>query len=161
MENNDNLIDNQNNKKTITIEDLNKNIEKYICLTNDVEQLEESIKLTKEKIKETKTQIQGYRILIEEYLINNNINSYTFQNYKFGILERKKTKKPDKDEIHDIVYNEIKDKITKKDIAIKTTEKIVNNVFNGNETERVKKINIKKIKEKQFRSNKIKKINKD
>lgn len=159
MESND-KIDNQNNKKTNTIEDLNKNIEKYICLTNDVKQLEESIKATREKIKEINIQVQSYRSLIEEYLINNNIDAYTFQDYRFGIIERKKTKKPDKDEIHDIIYNEIKDKITKKDVAVKTTEKIINNMINGGETERVKKINVKKIKDKQTKNNKVKKTSK-
>lgn len=158
MENKDNSTDIKNSEKTI--EDLNKNIEKYISLANEVKELEDSIKATREKIKEISIQTQSYRSLIEDYLINNGMDSYTFQDYRFGIVERKKTKKPDKDEIHDIIYNEIKDKITKKDVAVKTTEKIMNNMINGGETERVKKINVKKIKEKQTKSNKIKKTNK-
>ncbi len=158
MENKDNSTDIKNSEKTI--EDLNKNIEKYISLANEVKELEDSIKATREKIKEISIQTQSYRSLIEDYLINNNMDSYTFQDYRFGIVERKITKKPDKDEIHDIIYNEIKDKITKKDVAVKTTEKIMNNMINGGEKERVKKINVKKIKEKQTKSNKIKKTNK-
>ena len=158
MENKDNSTDIKNSEKTI--EDLNKNIEKYISLANEVKELEDSIKATREKIKEINIQTQSYRSLIEDYLINNGMDSYTFQDYRFGIVERKITKKPDKDEIHDIIYNEIKDKITKKDVAVKTTEKIMKNMINGGETERVKKINVKKIKEKQTKSNKIKKTNK-
>ena len=146
MENKDNSTDIKNSEKTI--EDLNKNIEKYISLANEVKELEDSIKATRERIKEINIQVQSYRSLIEDYLINNGMDSYTFQDYRFGIVERKITKKPDKDEI------------TKKDVAVKTTEKIMNNMINGGETERVKKINVKKIKEKQTKSNKIKKTNK-
>ena len=37
---------------------------------------------------------------------------------------------------------------------------MMNNMINGGETERVKKINVKKIKEKQTKSNKVKKTSK-
>ena len=158
MENKDNSTDIKNSEKTI--EDLNKNIEKYISLANEVKELEDSIKATRERIKEINIQVQSYRSLIEDYLINNGMDSYTFQDYRFGIVERKIIKKPDKDEIHDIIYNEIKDKITKKDVAVKTTEKSMKKMINRGETEKVKKINVKKIKEKQTKSNKIKKTNK-
>ena len=95
-----------------------------------------------------------------EYLINNNIDTYTFNNYKFGIVERKKTKKPDKDEIHNIIYNEIKDKMTKNTDVIKTTDNILNDIINGGEVEKVKKVNIKKLKNNQPKNIKFNKKSK-
>ena len=137
------------NNKDSNIEDLNKSITAFIEISNSIKELETSIKSTREKIKEENVKLHNYKSLIEEYLINNNIDTYTFNNYKFGIVERKKTKKPDKDEIHDIIYNEIKDKMTKNTDVIKTTDNILNDIINGSEVEKVKKVNIKKLKNNQ------------
>lgn len=137
------------NNKDSNIEDLNKSITAFIEISNSIKELETSIKSTREKIKEENVKLHNYKSLIEEYLINNNIDTYTFNNYKFGIVERKKTKKPDKDEIHDIIYNEIKDKMTKNTDVIKTTDNILNDIINGSEIEKVKKVNIKKLKNNQ------------
>lgn len=148
------------NNKDSNIEDLNKSITAFIEISNSIKELETSIKSTREKIKEENVKLHNYKSLIEEYLINNNIDTYTFNNYKFGIVERKKTKKPDKDEIHNIIYNEIKDKMTKNTDVIKTTDNILNDIINGGEVEKVKKVNIKKLKNNQPKNIKFNKKSK-
>lgn len=127
-------------------EELNKHIESLIKFEDEIKELSDSIKNTREKIKELKSLGSQNKAFIENFLINNEIDTYKYKDYKFGITNKKINKKPNVDEIQEIVYGEIVTKMEKPE-AEKSTNTIITEIMNGG-VENVKRVNIRKLKEK-------------
>lgn len=129
---------------SLDYEELNKHIEDLIKFEDEIKELSESIKTTREKIKDLRALTTQNKSFIENFLIENDINTYKYKDYKFGITNKKINKKPNVDEIQEIVYGEIVTKMEKPE-AEKSTNTIITEIMNGG-VENVKRVNIKKVK---------------